>query len=315
MLEYLGKRLLLSIPVLVGVLVVSFLIVRLIPGDPVLLMLGINATPEAVAVVEEDLGLDEPLAEQLGSFFVGAFTLDFGESIIRRSPVKELVGDRIAPSLYLILLSVFVALVLAFPLGILSAVRRNKPADHGVRLVSMVTFAMPTFWLGLMLALLFGLRLDWLPVSGYGEGVGGILRSLALPALTLGLFLAPMLIRTLRASLIEELGTEYVDAARARGLSSIRVVGKHALRNSMIPLVTVLSINVGFLLSATVVVENVFQIPGLGSLLVQSVLTRDYPVIQGLVFVFGVLVIVINLLADLTYALIDPRVRLGGSSA
>jgi peptide/nickel transport system permease protein len=315
MLAFLGKRLLLSIPVLIGVLVVSFLIIRLIPGDPVLLMLGINATPEAVAIVEEDLGLDDPLFEQLVDYIAGAFTLDFGESIVRRAPVSELVGDRIAPSLYLILLSVLVALVLAFPLGILSAVRRNKPADHATRLLSMVVFAMPSFWLGLMLALLFGLKLDWLPVSGYGEGFVGVLRSLALPALTLGLFLAPMLIRTLRASLIEEIGTEYVEAARARGLSPFRVVGKHALRNSLIPLVTVLSINVGFLLSYTVVVENVFQIPGLGSLLVQSVLSRDYPVIQGLVFVFGVMVIVINLLADLTYSLIDPRVRLGGTGA
>jgi peptide/nickel transport system permease protein len=310
-LEYLGKRVLQSIPVLLGVLVVSFLVIRLIPGDPVRLMLGINATPEAVARVEADLGLDKPLGAQLGSFFVGSFTLDFGESIIRDSPVRDLVIDRLAPSLYLILASIFVALVLAFPLGILSAVRRNRPADHAVRLLSMVTFAMPTFWLGLMLALLVGLKLGWLPVSGYGEGVVGVLRSLTLPAITLGLYLAPMLVRTLRTSLIEELGTEYVEAARARGLSPARVVGKHALRNSLIPLVTVLSINVGFLISGTVVVENVFQIPGLGSLLVQSVLTRDYPVIQALVFVFGVMVIVINLLSDLTYSLIDPRVRLG----
>jgi peptide/nickel transport system permease protein len=311
MLGYLGKRLLQSVPVLAGVLVVSFLVVRLIPGDPVLLMLGINATPEAIAIVEKDLGLDKPILEQLGSFFVDSFTLDFGASIIRDSPVRELVADRIGPSLYLIMASVFVALALAFPLGILSAVRRNRPADHAVRLLSMVTFAMPTFWLGLMLALLVGLKLDWLPVSGYGEGVVGVLRSLTLPAITLGLYLAPMLMRTLRTSLIEAIGTEYVEAAYARGLSPARVVGKHALRNSMIPLVTVLSINVGFLISGTVVVESVFQLPGLGALLVQSVLARDYPVIQALVFVFGVMVIVINLLSDLTYSTIDPRVRLG----
>ena len=225
--------------------------------------------------------------------------------------MREVVGNRIAPTVYLIAASVFVALVLALPLGILSADKRNRAADHVVRLLTMVTFAMPTFWLGLMLALLVSLKLDLLPVSGYGEGVVGVLKSLVLPALTLGLYLAPILIRTLRSSLIEALGTEYAEAARSRGFSNARVVGKHALRNSLIPLITVLSINVGFLISGTVVVENVFQIPGLGALLVQSVLTRDYPVIQALVLVFGVMVIVINLLADVTYSLVDPRIRIG----
>ena len=310
MARYLGKRLLYSIPVLIGVFVVSFLVIRLIPGDPVELMLGINATPESVARIEEDLGLDEPPLEQLGTFFVKAFTLDFGESIVKQTSVREVIGDRIPPSVYLILASVFVALVIAVPLGIISATRRNRLGDHGIRLLTMVTFAMPTFWLALMLVQLLSLKLDLLPVSGYGEGLVGVLRSLTLPALALSLFLAPMLTRTLRASLIDALHADYVDAARARGFSQVRVVGKHAMRNSLIPLITVLSINVGFLLSFTVVVENVFQIPGLGSLLVQSVLTRDYPIIQALVLVFGVMVIVINLLADLAYSLVDPRITL-----
>lgn len=310
MIEFLAKRLLHSIPVLIVVLVVSFLIVRLIPGDPVQLMLGISATPENVERVRDQLGLDEPLPKQLGDFFVNSFTLDFGDSIVKRTSVRDVVGSRVMPSIYLILASVVVSLVIAVPLGILSAVRRNRLADHVIRLVSMTTFAMPSFWLGLMLALLVSLKLGWLPVSGYGDGLVGVLRSLTLPALTLGLYLAPMLIRTLRSSLIDVLDSEYVEAARSRGLPETRVVGKHALRNSLIPLITVLSINVGFLISGTVVVENVFQIPGLGSLLVQSVLTRDYPVIQALVLVFGVLVIVINLLSDVAYSLVDPRIRL-----
>lgn len=311
MLAYVGKRLLLSTPVLLGVLVASFLVIRLIPGDPVRLMLGINATPSAIAQVEENLGLDQGLGGQLVSFARGAVTFDFGDSIIRSTSVRQLVVDRVAPSLYLIVGAVLVAVLLAVPLGVYSALRRNHPADHAVRLLSMVAFAMPTFWLGIMLALLLGLKLDLLPVSGYDDGVVGVLESLALPWITLGLYLAPMLLRTLRATMIETLETEYVEAAHARGLSASRVVGGHALRTSLIPLITVLSINVGFLVSGTVVVENVFQIPGLGSLLVQSVLSRDYPVIQGLVFVFGVLVIAINLLADVAYALVDPRVRLG----
>jgi peptide/nickel transport system permease protein len=273
-------------------------------------MLGINATPESVARIEEDLGLDEPPLEQLGTFFVKAFTLDFGESIVKQTSVREVIADRIPPSIYLILASVFVALVIAVPLGIISATRRNRLGDHGIRLLTMVTFAMPTFWLALMLVQLLSLKLDLLPVSGYGEGLVGVLRSLTLPALALSLFLAPMLTRTLRASLIDALHADYIDAARARGFSQVRVVGKHAMRNSLIPLITVLSINVGFLLSFTVVVENVFQIPGLGSLLVQSVLTRDYPVIQALVLVFGVMVILINLLADVAYSLVDPRIAL-----
>lgn len=310
MIEFLAKRLLHSIPVLIVVLVVSFLIVRLIPGDPVQLMLGISATPENVERVRDQLGLDEPLPKQLGDFFVNSFTLDFGDSIVKRTSVRDVVGSRVMPSIYPILASVVVSLVIAVPLGILSAVRRNRLADHVIRLVSMTTFAMPSFWLGLMLALLVSLKLGWLPVSGYGDGLVGVLRSLTLPALTLGLYLAPMLIRTLRSSLIDVLDSEYVEAARSRGLPETRVVGKHALRNSLIPLITVLSINVGFLISGTVVVENVFQIPGLGSLLVQSVLTRDYPVIQALVLVFGVLVIVINLLSDVAYSLVDPRIRL-----
>ena len=311
MLEYIGKRVLLSVPVLVGVLIVAFILIRLIPGDPVQLMLGINATPQAIAQVEENLGLDQSLGGQFVSFATGAMTFDFGDSIIRGTSVRQLIAARIAPSLYLIAGAVIVAILIAVPLGILSAVRRNQAADHVVRLVSIVAFAMPTFWLGLMLALFLGLKLDLLPVSGYGEGVFGILESLTLPWLTLGLYLAPMLLRTLRASLIETFEAEYVEAAQARGLSPARVIGSHALRTSLIPLVTVLSINVGFLISGTVVVENVFQIPGLGSLLVQSVLSRDYPVIQGLVFVFGVMVVVFSLLADVAYSLIDPRVRLG----
>ena len=310
MLSYLGRRLLHSIPVLLLVLLVSFLLIRLIPGDPVQLMLGINATPENVANLEEKLGLDSSLGQQLITFLERAPRLDFGTSIVKRDDVRSVISGRILPSVYLIVLSVLVALVLAFPLGILSAVKRNRLPDHSVRTLTMVAFAMPTFWLGLMLILLFSLKLGVLPSAGYGEGFVGILRSLALPAITLGLSLAPLLMRTLRSSLIEALAMEYTEAARARGFSSLRVVGKHALRNSLIPLITVLSINVGFLISGTVVVENVFQIPGLGSLLVQSVLNRDYPVVQALVVIFGVAVIVINLLADLTYAIVDPRVRL-----
>jgi peptide/nickel transport system permease protein len=306
---FLARRIVHSIPVLVAVLVLSFLIIRLAPGDPVTIMLGIHATPGAVAEAKRNLGLDRSLGHQLAVYLAHSFEGNFGDSIVKQASVRSIVSSRIAPSLYLIVYAVMLALLLTFPLAVLSTVKRNRITDQLIRVLGMTVFAMPSFWLGLMLGLLFGLELHVLPVSGYDSDPIGLLRTLLLPALTLALFLAPMLIRTLRASLVEAVGTEYVEAARARGLSEVRVLGLHAMRNSLIPLITVLSINIGFLLSGTVVIENVFQVPGLGSLLVQSVLTRDYPVIQALVFVFGVMVIVTNLLADVAYWVADPRIR------
>jgi peptide/nickel transport system permease protein len=314
MVIFLLRRVLHSVPVLVGVIVLSFVIIHLAPGDPVQLMLGVHATPSAVAAARHNLGLDHSLAHQLFSFFVNALQGDFGTSIISQAPVNQIVEPRVLPTVYLILYSVVLALVLAVPLAMISAVRQHGPADQVIRLLGMVVFAMPSFWIGLMIVLLVGLKLGWLPVSGYSGGPVGLARTLTLPAVTLALYLAPMMVRTLRASLVEALATEYVEAARARGLSELRVIGEHALRNSLIPLITVLSINIGFLISGTVIVENVFQIPGLGSLLVQSVLQRDFPIIQALVFVFGVMVIVTNLAADLAYVAVDPRVREGRSS-
>lgn len=308
---YIAKRLVQSVPVLALVVVLSFLIIHLAPGDPVTLMLGVHATPQAVATEKHRLGLDRPILTQLGYYLVNTLRGEFGFSVIKEASVRSIVGSRILPSVYLIVYSVVLSLFITFPLAALSAIKRNRVADQVIRIVSMTVFAMPSFWLGLMLALFFGLKLQLLPVSGYDPGLFGVLRTLLLPSLTLALYLAPMLIRTLRASLIETLSTEYAEAARSRGLSELRVVGKHAMRNSLIPLITVLSINVGFLISGTVVVENVFQLPGLGSLLVQSVVTLDYPVTSALVFVFGVMVITTNLLADLAYLWIDPRIRLG----
>ena len=196
------------------------------------------------------------------------------------------------------------------PLGIASARWRNRLPDHLTRLLTLVAFAMPPFWLGLILVRKFSLDLGWFPVSGYGTGFLGHVHHLTLPALTIGLFLASMLIRSLRASLIDIFGTEYIEAVRARGASEARVVLKHSLRNALISTITVLTVNLGFLIGGAVIVEKVFDIPGMGQLLVDSIFTRDFPVIQGLTLVFGVLVVLLNLTADLAYAAIDPRVRL-----
>lgn len=294
---------------MVAVLIFAFLLIHLAPGDPVRLMLGINATPQAVASVRKALGLDEPLGRQLLSFFGGAVRGNFGTSIIQGAPVREIISSRILPTVYLLTGAVVIALLIALPAAALSALRKNRAADHFVRGLSAVAFGMPSFWLALMLVLIVSLRLQWLPSSGYGDTPITILQTLALPCLTLGLQIAPVLARTLRASLIEVLNSEYVEAARARGFSTFRVVGKHAMRNALVALVSVLSINLSFLIGGTVIVESVFQIPGLGSLLVQSVMARDFPIIQGLVLVFGVMVVITNLLADMAYAVIDPRVR------
>jgi len=259
-----GRRLVQSIPVVLAVVVFAFLLIRLVPGDPVRLMLGVNATPQAVASVRRTLGLDEPVLKQLVVFLGAAVRGNFGTSIIQGASVSQIIGARILPTLYLLGGAGFIALVLAVPLAAMSALNRNRVVDHAIRLVSMVTFGMPSFWVALMLVLIVSLRLRWLPSSGYGDTPSAVIRTLVLPCLTLGLQIAPMLVRTLRSTLIEILGSEYVEAAQARGYSTIRVVGKHAMRNALVPLVSVLAINIGYLISGTAIVETIFQIPGLG---------------------------------------------------
>jgi peptide/nickel transport system permease protein len=307
---YILRRVLEAIPVLIGITLASFLLIHLVPGDPATIILGARATPEAVATLNHQLGLDEPVLAQYWDFISGAVTLDFGDSIKQNTAIGPILGERIPVTGFLLIYSVLISIVVAVPLAIVSALRRNRPADHVIRLFSMVTFAMPSFLLGLLLILFFSLKLGWLPTAGYGDGFAEHIRYLTLPAITVGLYLAPILLRTLRVGIIETLDTEFVEAARARGLSERRIVFKHVLRNSLISTVTVLGLNIGFLLSGLVIIENVFALPGLGSELVHSILTRDYPLIQALTLVFGVAVITINLLTDLAYAKLDPRVRL-----
>jgi peptide/nickel transport system permease protein len=307
---FLGRRLLHTVPVILGITLASFVLIHLVPGDPIRIMLGGKATKEHVAEVSHTLKLDRPLPVQYLTFVGGATHGDLGESIIQRRPVSGIVSERIGPSIFLLAYATLIGVVLALPLGILSALRHNRPLDHAIRLLTLVAFAMPSFWLGLILIRTFSLDLGIFPVSGYGTGFIGHVRNLTLPALTIGLFLTSMLVRSLRSSLIDVFSEEYVEAARARGLSESRVVLRHSLRNALIATLTVLAVNLGFLIGGAVVIEKVFDIPGLGQLLVDSIFTRDFPVLQGLTLVFGLLVIAINLLSDLAYAVIDPRVRL-----
>ena len=307
---FLARRAALALPVLVGLLVAAFLLIRFVPGDPAKILLGIRASDEAVAAMRAHLALDDPLPSQFLVFLRGAVVLDFGSSIVHHAPVNSLLGPRILVTGGLLIYATVIAVLIAVPLGLFSALRRNRLPDHLIRLFSMITFAMPAFWLGLVLILLFGLGLGLFPTSGLGRDPLDIPRRLTLPALTIGLYLAPVLLRTLRSSAIETMNLEFVEAARSRGLGERRVVVRHVLRNSLIAMVTLLGVNIGFLLSGAVVVENVFGLPGLGSLLVSSIVARDFPVVQALVLVFGLGVILVNLLTDLAYARLDPRVRL-----
>jgi peptide/nickel transport system permease protein len=307
--RFLGRRLVHTLPVIVGITLASFVLIHLVPGDPIRIMLGGKAPQARIDEINHELKLDRPLPQQYLTFVGGAAHGDLGQSIILRRPVSSVVGERLGPSIFLLVYGTLIGIVLAVPLGIVSALKRNRLPDHAIRLLTLIAFAMPSFWLGLILIRKFSLDLGLFPVSGYGQGFFGHVRSLTLPSLTIGLFLASMLIRSLRSSLVDVFGAEYVEAARARGLSETRSVLKHSLRNSLIATITVLAVNLGWLIGGAVVVEKVFDIPGLGQLLVESVFTRDFPVIQALTLVFGLLVIVINLLSDLSYALIDPRVR------
>jgi peptide/nickel transport system permease protein len=242
-------------------------------------------------------------------FIGGLLRGDLGDSVVRDAPVRDVLGARLVPTLSILLYATAIAVALAVPLAMISARYRNRAADHAVRLGTMVTFAMPTFWLGLLGVQLFSLKLHLLPVSGYEGGLIHQLRFVTMPALTVGLYLAPVVLRTLRSSLIGVLDSDYIEAAYARGIPSGRVMRHHALRNAAIPALTVLSINLGFLVSGTVIVENVFDIPGIGTLLVDSILRRDYPVVQALTLLLGLGVVLINLAVDVFYAVIDPRVR------
>ena len=312
MLTYLVKRLMVSIVVLLGIALGSFLMIHLIPGDPAKIQLGVHATPEAVEHLHHEWGLDRSLPAQFWLYLGNIVTLNFGESTAFSSNVAELVFNRVGPTALLLGYGIAIALIIGVPLAIVAALRQGGWIDNAIRVLTTFTFAMPPFWLGLMLALLLGFELKWFPVSGYETGVAGFFRTLTVPALTIGLGLLVVIVRNLRANLVTVLHSEYIEAARARGFGELRVVGKHAMRNSVIGTITILASLFGFLVGLLVLVENVFQIPGAGTLLVQAVSKRDYQLVQTLVFLSGAVVVVIGLLADVAFALLDPRIRLAG---
>lgn len=309
-LSFLGRRLLQLVPVAVGITIVVFLMLRLIPGDPVRIILGTRATPEAIENLERNLGLDKPLWQQYLIFVGNLLQGDLGASLSYRQPVRELVFERLPATVFLIVYSAALAICITLPLAILAARRKDRPTDQAVRGLTLLALAMPSFWVGIIFMIVFSRELDLFPVSGYGTGYGGHLYHLFMPSLTVALSMSAILIRSLRSSIIAVAGADFVDTARAKGLTERRIMLRHVLRNALISTVTILGVHIGFLIGGTVIIENLFAIPGLGSLMLSSISARDYPTVQGITLVFAVMVVLVNILTDLTYAIIDPRVRL-----
>lgn len=304
MTRFLIRRLLLTIPVLIGVATLVFSLIHLVPGDPVQAMLGESAAPEDVARLRTQLGLDRPLYQQYFSFARGIVRGDLGTSLRTRQAVTTIILERMPATLELAAAAMLVAIVFAIPLGVIAAVRVGTLLDHVATTIALFGISMPTFWLGPLLAIVFSVWLGWLPVSGRGT-----LANLVLPAITLGAPLAAALARMTRASVIEELRELYVTAARARGASETRAVLVHAFRNSLIPVVTVIGLQFGSVLTGAVITETIFAWPGIGRLLIQSISARDYPAVQGCILMIAVTYVSMNLLVDVLYGVLDPRIR------
>ncbi len=304
---YFLRRLLILIPTVIGAVTLVFFFLHMIPGDPVEVMLGETAQQADKEKLREELGLNLPLHIQYGRFVMGALRGDLGDSYFYRRPVVRVIAERVPATFELALAAFLVAGLIAIPLGIVSALREGTALDSASALFSLLGVSMPNFWLGPLLIILFSLKLGWFPVSGRG-GLG----SLVLPAVTLGTALAAILSRMTRSSLLERLGEDYLNVARAKGLPEWKVILKHALRNALIPIITIMGLQFGALLSGAIITENVFSWPGVGTLLINAIEARDYPLVQGCVLFISLSYVLVNLLTDLLYGWVDPRIRFGG---
>jgi peptide/nickel transport system permease protein len=303
------RRLLLLVPTAVGVTIIAFFMIHLIPGDPARTILGLHATPRGVAILHRQWGLDRPLVDQYWLFMDRLVHGNLGQSLYYGTPVSGLITSRLPATLWLIIYATVIAVVISVPLSMIAASRKDGVRDHIVRAVPLLGLGMPAFWLALILQTTLAVRYRLFPVTGYGSGVIGHLHSMFLPSLTVAVALCPVVIRSLRASMLSVLGADFVTTARAKGVPSGRLFVRHVLRNAVIPAITVLGINVGFLIGGTLIVEQVFAVPGIGSLMIGSIFERDFPVVQAVALVFGIMVVLVNLLTDVAYASVDPRVR------
>src|ERR1700761_4422921 len=302
--SFVFRRLALLVPPAVGVTIITFFMVHLIPGNPAVTILGQHATPSTVAALDKQLGLDKPLIDQYWLFIDRLFHGNLGTSLYYGQPVGSLITSHLPATLWLLIYTAVIAIVISVPLATLAASRKDV-----VRVVPLLGLGMPAFWFGLILQTWLGTKLRLFPVTGFGTGFTGHLQSMFLPALTVAVALCPVLIRSLRASMLNVLGAEFITTARAKGVPAGRLLVRHVLRNAVIPAVTVLGINIGFLIGGTLIVEQVFALPGIGSLMIQAIFDRDFTVIQSVALVYGVMVVLVNLLTDVAYVALDPRVR------
>lgn len=308
--NYILKRILQIIPVLFLVTILIFLLMHLIPGDPAEVMLGEKATPELIAQLHIKMGLDKPLYVQYFVFFKNLLSLNLGNSIVYIVPVSELLGKCIVVTIMLTIMSSIFVLALSFPLGYIAGANKDKAKDQVIRTGALVALAIPQFWIALMLLLLFGLKLHWFPVAGWGETWPEHIKSLILPAFTQSLATSCLLIRNLRNNVVDVLRSDYVDFARSKGLKEKIVRTRYIIRNALISTVTLLALRLAYMLGGSIVIETVFTLPGVGALLVSSILSRDYSVVQAVVFIFSAMVLTVNLITDISYSFLDPRVKL-----
>jgi peptide/nickel transport system permease protein len=308
--RYIVRRVLALVPIALGVTFLTFMLIHLIPGDPALTILGNKATPAKIALLHKEWGLDKSLPEQYLKFLGRVVHGDLGTSLFYGVNAGTLVWQKVGVTLFLIGFGGLLSLVFAVPLALLAATKRDSVADHAVRTVPLIGLGFPPFWVGLVLLLIFALHLGRaFPVGGYGNGLGGHIRSMFLPALTVALAFTPILIRSLRNALLEVLESDYITTARSKGLSERRVLWRHALRNAIVSTTAVLAVNLAYLVGGTLIIEQVFDLPGIGQLMINSIFQRDFTVVQAVSLAFAVLVVIIYLLADIVQAALDPRVR------
>jgi peptide/nickel transport system permease protein len=310
MLRYAARRVAAAVFVVFGVTLATFLLMHLEPGDPAEAVLGIHATPSAIAALNHQWGLTSSVPVQLGHFLGQLFRGDLGQSYIYGVSVSSLIGSHIGETSALVAIATVFAVIITVPLAALAASRQNGVADHVVRTVSVFGLALPAFWFGIVLIEVFAVHLHLLPVGGAGSGFAGHLEALLLPGLTASFAMAPILVRSLRVGMLEVMDADFIAVARAKGLGDTRVLFAHVARNALVPTVTLLGLNIAYLIGSTVIVEDVFNLNGLGSLLLSSILNRDFPVVQAITLVLGTAVVLINLATDLLAARLDPRIRL-----
>lgn len=309
--KYVLKRLVEGVPVFLFVTIIIFSLMRLAGGDPARIMLGPRATPETISALRQKWGLEEPLYLQYLIWLKNLFLLDLGTDFSSGRPVMDLIVQRFPVTVTLSFFAMVVSLSIAIPAGIVSAINQNTPTDYAAVIFALIGVSMPNFWLGLMLIILFGLHVGWLPTHGYQsmleDPVGGV-RHIILPAIALGTALAAVVTRMLRSSMLEVMSENYIRTARAKGMSERTIIYKHALRNALIPTVTVVGLQIGYLMNGSILVESVFAIPGMGRLLVEAVFQRNFPVIQGVIVVVAIVFIIVNIVVDVIYTYLDPKI-------